>query len=481
MMLLMSNSVAGLGGALVAKTADRLRDLIDGGAYAPGERIPSVRSLATDWAISPSTVVHAYQRLVDEGTLMNLPRMGFRVLAKPQASRLARQPEGVGKPIKAVVADEQLRLLADAERLPWGHLATALPDPDLLPRAELQSWVRRCLREDPDCGLDYKFGAGELALRRQFARRFGLRGRRADPDEVVITNGCTEALMLTLRCLCAPGDVVAVESPTYFNHLRMLEHLRLRVVEIPVDPQEGLDPAVLDEACQRHEIKALISVPILQNPLGVTLSAERQRAILACCERHQVAVVEDIIYAGLGGEDERPPLFRDHDSSAKVVTCGSVSKTLVPGWRIGYVLAGGLRDKILEAKLVSSMGAPTLHQRALAGFLAANRAFQIQDRAATIYRERLSRGRALILQHFPKGTRCSDPSGGMALWIQVPQSVDVGVLYDRATAKGLCFAPGSVFGLHHRHPQHLRIATSRLDAAAAGAIADIGRMACQMS
>ena len=173
----------------MAKTADRLRDLIDDGAYAPGDRIPSVRSLAADWSISPSTVVHAYQRLVDEGTLLNLPRMGFRVLAKPAASRLATQPSGVGKPMKAVIGDEQIRLLADAERLPWGYLATALPDPELLPRAELQAWVRRCLRDDPDCGLDYTFGPGDVDLRRQFARRFGLRVAEQTPMRSLLPMG----------------------------------------------------------------------------------------------------------------------------------------------------------------------------------------------------------------------------------------------------------------------------------------------------
>ena len=473
----MSQRHAGHGGALASQVAQRLRGLIDTGSYTPGETVPSVRRLATDWDISPSTAVHAYQRLLDEGLLVNLPRIGYRVMAKPSDRRIDGHAGGTGKPTLAAVGDRQLSFLMDCERLRCGFLGTAHPDPSLLPREELQSWIRRCLREDPQCGLDYRIGPGDAGLRRQIARRYGLRGRQVPPDEVVITNGCTEALVLALRTLCAPGDVVAVESPTFFNHLRVLEHLRLRVVEIPIDARDGLDPSRLAETLHLHQVRVLLTVPVLHNPLGVGLSAARQRDILAVCGRFGVAVVEDVIYVGLGAATGRPPLFRDHPATIPVMTCGSVSKVLAPGWRIGWVLAGALHDRLIQAKIVCSLGSPELQQRALAGFLSTRADREVLVRAATVYRERLNRGRCLVLQHFPRGTRCSDPEGGMVLWIQLPDGISVDELYRQATAEGLCFAPGDIFGLHVRHATNLRICIARLDAEAQTAIARIGSLA----
>lgn len=465
------------GGPQAARTADRLRALIDGGSYAPGDAVPSVRTLATTWGVSPATVVQAYRRLVDEQVLTNLPRVGHRVLARPEDGRLSEAVRPPGGPTVASVGDAQIAFLRDCDRLPGGYLGTAHPDPALLPLAELQRWVRRRLRSDPACGLAYRIGPGDPGLRRQIARRYGMRGKRADPDEVIITNGCSEALVLALRTLCAPGDVVAVESPTFFNHLRILEHLRLRVIEIPIDARSGLDPEQVERAFRRHQVRALLTVPVLHNPLGVSLGAERQRAILAVCSRHGVGVVEDVIYVGLGAASQRPPLLRDHAAGVPVLTCGSVSKVLAPGWRIGWVLAGGLADRIVQAKVVSSLGSPTLQQEALAGFLAEHGEDGVLARAAAVYRERLRLGRSLVLRHFPVGTRCSDPEGGMVLWVELPEGIPVDLLYRQATAAGICFAPGYMFGIHEQHPRHLRLCVSRLHDEAQAAIARIGQLA----
>lgn len=465
------------GGSLAARTAERLRALIDAGGYVPGDAVPSVRGLAGTWSVSPATVVHAYRRLVDEGLLANLPRIGHRVLARPADGRLGASGQAAGAPTPASIGDAQIAFLRDCERLPGGYLGTAHPDPALLPQAELQGWVRRRLRADPACGLAYRIGPGDPGLRRQIARRYGMRGRRADADEVVIANGCSEALVLALRTLCAPGDVVAVESPTFFNHLRILEHLRLRVIEVPIDPRSGLDPGLLDRALQRHQVRALLTVPVLHNPLGVSQDAACQREILAVCARHGVAVVEDAIYVGLDAATGRPPLLRDHPAAVPVLTCGSASKVLAPGWRIGWVIAGRLAERIIEAKVVSSLGSPTLQQEALAGFLADGGERAVLARAAAAYRERLRQGRALVLRHFPRGTRCSEPSGGMVLWVELPEGIPLDLLYRQATAEGLCFAPGYIFGIHEQHPRNLRLCVSRLHPEAQAAIARIGALA----
>lgn len=482
---LRSRTMAGLrsghGGELAARTAQRLRDLIDGGSYAPGDAIPSVRALAGDWQVSPSTVVHAYQRLIDEGLLMNLPRVGYRIMARPLDGRLDHGAGRLGTPTEASVGDAQIAFLRDCERLPCGFLGTAHPDPELLPTADLQAWVRRRLREQPACGIDYRIGPGDPDLRRQIARRYGMRGSRATADEIVITNGCTEALVLALRTVCAPGDIVAVESPAFFNHLRILEHLRLRVLEIPIDPHGGLDPDRLAQALERHQVRALLSVPVLHNPLGVSLSGERQRAILGVCARYAVPVIEDVIYVGLAAATGRPPLYRDHASQVAVLTCGSASKVLAPGWRVGWILAGALAGRILHAKVVSSLGSPGLQQQALAGFLASGGERAVMGRAAHAYRERLRTGRALVMRHFPRGTRCSEPDGGMVLWVELPVGIDVDRLYRQATAAGICFAPGSIFGVHVQHQRHLRLCVSRLHDQARQAIARIGQLASALA
>lgn len=161
------------------------------------------------------------------------------------------------------------------------------------------------------------------------------------------------------------GDVVAIEQPAYFGTLLLLEDLGLKALQIPTDPAEGLLLASLDEAIQRHRPAAVLASPTVQNPLGASMPVTRKQELVALIERAGIPLIEDDVYGDLAGEGQRPPACKAFDQSGSVIYCSSLSKTLAPGWRIGWVAAGRYHTQVLQARMAGDWaGAPLLEAAA---------------------------------------------------------------------------------------------------------------------
>jgi DNA-binding transcriptional MocR family regulator len=301
------------------------------------------------------------------------------------------------------------------------------------------------------------------------------------PDGLAITCGCTEALSVTLQALTRRGDTIAIESPTYFGLLQVLEAQGLKALELPTDANEGLHIGSLEKALKSKPVTLCLLSSSFQNPLGTSMSEERKRAILALLTRHGIPLIEDDIYGDIHFGAERPRPFMAIDPSADVIYCSSFSKTIAPGYRVGWVASSRHIERILEAKFSLTLCNPTLPQAALADFLSSGGYDSHLRRIRRVFADSITRMTRAIEVSFPPETRVTRPEGGFVLWLELPAPCDGRVLFERALEKGVTIAPGDLFSASgsHRHCIRLSCGTPWSARIEAG-IATLGVLAREM-
>jgi len=466
---------------LYENLATRLRGQIRRGVLRPGERMPSLRGLGRQERVSVATAVEAYLQLEREGLVEARERSGYYVRAPTapvpatRAIRLqSRVPQTLRNPALLGVLDVLLR----EDLLP---LHVAIPALELLPSAAIASATIRAMRRAPQSALDYGTPQGSRELRVQIAKRYLRAGVDIDPDEIVITAGAMEAISLALRSVTRSGDVVLLETPTYYGLLQAVAALGLRVIEVPNHAGSGIDVACLRTLLARHAVRAAVLVPNFNNPVGSCSNDADKRAIVAACAAHGVVLIEDDLYGELAYSGERPAPLRRFDAGGSVITCGSFSKTLAPGLRIGWALGAQRTADIVRAKCFSTIATAMLPQLAIADYLARHDF----DRALRRLRRELAtnaqRWRAAILHHFPDGTRVSDPAGGMTLWLELADGIEGQALFEAALARGIGSLPGHLFSTRGDCRNHLRLGCGlRWSADIDAGLRELGRLATKL-
>jgi len=432
--------------------------LVEKGTLPPGSRAPSLRRLSRDRRASLSTALKAYQLLEDRGILEARPRSGYYVARRSIASldtpALSRPP---GMPTSVAISATVLNLVEYASDPRLAPLGCAVPSPELLAAGQLDRFLARAARVK---GLDYNIYTaprGDAALRHEICRRALRWGQGWSSDDVVITCGCTEALTLALKAVARPGDTIAIESPTYFGLLHALEALGLKALELPTDAEAGVDLAALAQALDRKSVTACLFASSFNNPLGCTMPDARKLELLRLLARHGVPLIEDDIYGDIYFGAERPKPFGALDPAADTIYCSSFSKTIAPGYRIGWLAAGRHMQAILQQKLASTLATPALTQAALADLLSCGGYDSHLRRIRRVFAENIDRMTRAIERNFPAGTRVSRPAGGFVLWVELPEPADTRVLFEKAVKRGICFAPGDVFSASDRYRHCLRL------------------------
>lgn len=426
--------------------AEEISELIRSGVLAPGERVPSVRQASRHYAISPSTVFQAYYLMEKQGLIVSRPRSGYFV--REQAQQFLNEPEMTqGHPETADIAVSELVFsvlgsLQNVDTVPFG---SAFPSPELFPLPRLARSMAKGLRELSPNAIITDMTAGDTALRRQIALRYRLAGVHLPPQELVITNGAMEALNLGFQCVTEPGDLVAIESPAFYASLQVLERLKLRAVEIPVHPREGIDLDKLADSLAKYPIKACWLMSHLQNPLGASLSTAKKQALYGLLKQHQVPLIEDDVYAELYFGAKPPVPVKHFDDEGLVIHCGSFSKCLAPGYRVGWVAGGRYAESISRLKLMTTISPSVPAQVAIADYLQHGG----YDRHLRKLRLALEFQQARMLsaaaRYFPADTRATRPAGGYFLWFEFPKPVDSLRLFQIALAQGISIAPGPIF------------------------------------
>jgi DNA-binding transcriptional MocR family regulator len=432
--------------------------LVEKGALRPGGRAPSLRRLSRDRRASVTTALKAYQLLEDRGILDARPRSGYYVARRPTASldtpALSQPPD---TPTSVAISATVLSLVEYASDPRLVPLGCAVPSPELLAAGQLDRFLARAARVK---GLDYNVYTaprGDAALRQEICRRALRWGQAWSPEDVVVTCGCTEALTLALKAVTRPGATVAIESPTYFGLLHVLEALGLKALELPTDAGAGVDLVALAHALAHKSVAACLFASSFNNPLGCTIPDARKLELLHLLTRHGVPLIEDDIYGDIYFGGERPKPFGALDPAADTIYCSSFSKTIAPGYRIGWLAAGRRMQAILQQKLASTLATPALTQAALADLLSCGGYDSHLRRVRRVFAENIDRMTRAIEQSFPAGTRVSRPAGGFVLWVELPQPADTRVLFEAAVKRGICFAPGDVFSASGRYRHCLRL------------------------
>jgi DNA-binding transcriptional MocR family regulator len=428
------------------KFADEIAELIRTGVLGPGEKVPSVRHASRTYGVSPSTVFQAYYLLEDRGLIQARARSGYFV--REHAKRPLHEPGLTAHAAQTTEVDVSelvfsvLASLKDPHTVPFG---SAFPSPDLFPLPRLAKSMAHALRRLSPHEIIADMTAGNADLRRQIALRYMVSGVMLPMEELVISNGAMEALNLCLQCVTQPGDLVAIESPTFYACLQVLERLQLKAVEIPVHPREGIDLGALSDSLKQLPIKACWFMSSLQNPLGASMSEEKKQALYELLVEHQVPLIEDDVYAELYFGSHPPKPVKSFDREGLVMHCSSFSKSLAPGYRIGWVAGGRYAEQIARLKLMTTISPSVPAQAALADYLQHGG----YDRHLRKLRHGLEMQQSAMLasaaRHFPASTRVTRPAGGYFLWFEFPERLDSLQLLSLALAQGISLAPGPIF------------------------------------
>ncbi|KTA74926.1 PLP-dependent aminotransferase family protein [Aeromonas salmonicida] len=445
--------------SLYRQLADRLQHQIDTGIWQPGERIPSIRQSCKTHGLSPMTVLQAYQLLESQGRILARPQSGYYVKAAP--SRLQHYaPQQTHYSGSVDINDLVFEVLQASKSRELVPLGMSVADPTLFPHPQLGRALASCMRKLDPFSTVADLPPGNEALRRAIAQRYASDGLAVDPQEIIITTGAMEALSLSLQVLTEPGDWVVVETPTFYGALQAIERLKLKAVEIPVIPGVGIDLAQLSEALAQRPIKACWLMGNVQHPLGHTMPDEHKRELMLLLNTHDVALVEDDVYAEVYFGRERPRPIKYWDTRGQSLLCSSFSKCLAPGFRVGWVVAGPHAERIQRLQLMSTLSTNVPSQLALAEMLRQGGVDAHFRRLRHTLAQRQQQMRAALLRLFPDEVRISAPDGGYFLWLEFDPRLDSRALHARALTCGFSLAPGALFSSQGQYNHCLRLNSS---------------------
>ena len=443
---------------LYEQMAGKIHQLIERGTLRPGDRVPSVRKLSEQHDVSIATVLQAYMLLEDKGLIEARPQSGYYV--RPRFRELLAEPAKTEPPATACCVNicnlvtRILHAFDDPNVVPLG---AGIASPELFPSEKLHRVLASVARQHGGSVNRYEKPAGTLEFRRQIARRSLDWGCALNADDIVGTIGCMEAINLSLRAVAKPGDSIAVESPTFFGVLQIIESLGMKAVEVGTYPRQGMCLDELAAALRRHKIAAVILTPNFHNPLGALMPDEKKKAVVEMLAKKEIPLIEDDIYGDLQHEGPRPRAAKAFDKNGLVLLCGSVSKTLAPGFRVGWCVPGRFKERVELLKFANTCSSPLLPQLAIAEFLQ-NGGYDHHLRSIRkSYAQQVRLMHEAIAKYFPEGTKVTQPKGGFLLWVELPKGVNTLDLFEKAAEQKVSIAPGPLFSPKLSYKNFLRI------------------------
>lgn len=471
------------GRPLYVQIGGELERQIRTGTLRVGEKLPSIRALKRGWQVSTSTALQAYFWLENRGLIEARLRSGFYV--RVPFSDLAPEPsfEPQRSVPRDVGLDPRLGLLLQLRAASGAlQLGAAVPSSDFYPVRKLNQTIRRIIRENPTHSCSYEFPPGHAELRRQIAKHASRQIGKSSWEEIIVTVGAMEGLTLCLRAVAKAGDVIAVESPTFFGILQLIQSLGMKPLEIPTDPRSGMDLNALEYAMRRQRVRACIVIGNCHNPLGYVLSDSAKKDFAELSKRYTVPIVEDDLFGDVAFAEPRPHTIKYYDHEGYVLLVSSFSKVLGPGYRVGWVQAGRWQSTVEQLQFINTVATPSLPQHVIAAFLQSGGYERHLRRVRILLADRLRMASRAIARYFPPETRVTRPGGGFLLWVQLPKSVDAITLFEKALQQKIGVVPGPMFSRTGQFDNCLRLSfgipwSQRLEEAVAvlGSIA--GRLA----
>ncbi|SAK79590.1 aminotransferase-like domain-containing protein [Caballeronia ptereochthonis] len=436
---------------LYEKLADDIERSIRQGVYRHGERLPSVRQTSQQHRISVTTAIRAYLLLESRGLVTSKPQSGYFVNFHGDAGERKvlelrpSRPIPISSPVDVSrLVLSTLRSIGVDDAVPLG---SPYPDPSLFPFERINRYAYDAGRGKAQWGVTDALPPGNAKLVRQIARRYLENGMAVDPNEIIITVGATEAINLCLQAVARPGDVIAVESPTFYAMLHAIERMGMKAIEVSTHPEYGIDIEALAAIVKSQTVTACMVMPNFQNPLGFQMPDERKRELVQFLTAQDIPVIENGVYNELHFDRAHPSTLKSFDTKGLVLHCSSFSKSLTSAYRIGWALPGRYRDRVEKLKFLNTLTSPSIPQLAIAEFLERDGYEHHLRRVRKAYAQQANLMKAIVSRFFPEGTRISNPTGGYVLWIELPSSVDAMRLYKLALDQGITIGPGYMFSI----------------------------------
>ncbi|MFT5399600.1 MAG: DNA-binding transcriptional MocR family regulator [Planctomycetota bacterium] len=434
-----------------------ITELIEKGDLKPGDKAPSLRKLSKQLGVSIATITQAYVNLEDQGILNAKPQSGFFINALNKINDIPKSASTPRQARRVRFGDLFEEIFNNANNPRITSFGTASPSMAFMPVKSLTRATRSIISRHPQRSMEYIFPPGDRKLREQIALQYNQNYTRVTADDVIITSGATEALSISLRTVAKRGDIIAVESPTYFAVLRMIEKMGMLAVEIETDPVTGLNLDALEEAFDTMDIKAVLASPNFNNPLGCLMPEDKKRELVNLLAERDIPLIEDDVYGDLYFGEKPPRPAKSYDLNDIVLSCSSFSKTLAPGYRIGWVLAGRYQKEFKEFKQAWSSATSSINQLAVAEFLSSGQYDRHLVRLRMTMREQVEKGRYMIAKCFPKETCISNPQGGNVLWVEMPKGCNCIDIFNRALEHNIGVTPGILFSATRGFKNYIRI------------------------
>lgn len=440
---------------LYQKIASTMAQQIKAGIWKMGEKLPSLRTISLENGVSLNTAIQAYFELENEGFIMSRPKSGYIVNYKP----LSLSPPATTQPVIKSVGKEDEDLIAEVYRsiedMSITRFSLGVPEDALLPIAKLNKELVRAMRSLPGSGNRYENPQGNMRLRKNIARfAYSWNGTLATED-IITTTGVTNSTSLALSAITQKGDTIAVESPIYFGILQLATSLGLRVLELPTNPVTGIDPDALRKVLP--QIKACLLVSNFSNPIGSCMPDEHKKAVVSMLAEYDIPLIEDDLYGDVFFGNSRPKPCKAFDERGLVLWCGSVSKTLAPGYRVGWIAPGRFKEELIRQKHIHLISTAPLNQEAVANFMENDRyENHLRKLRHELHTNSLHFMRS-IMEYFPDDTKIITPQGGFMMWMELNKKIDTEKLYYRAMQQKISIAPGRMFTLQDQYRNCMRL------------------------
>lgn len=443
---------------LYLQFADRIEKQIKSGLFNVGDKLPSIREVCAETGYSMSTVSKAYYEMESRSLIESRPQSGYYV--SNISSRTIAEPS----PSSPIISSANIER-EDLIDLVYGSmmdknvtmLSLGFPSNELLPITKLNKGMIQAVRQSPNSGTCYDEVQGNLNLRKEIARWSFTWGGTLTEDDVITTSGCIGAISHCLMTLTKPGDTIITESPVYFGILQLAKSLGLYIMELPTNMTTGIELDALKKALATKKITLCLLISNFSNPSGSMMPVEHKKEVVRLMEHYNIPLIEDDIYGDMYFGTSRPTNCKTYDESGIVLCCNSVSKSLAPGYRVGWVSPGKFKKEILHTKLYHTVSSTTITHEVVADFLKNGRYENHLRKIRQILHHNSINYINTILESFPPGTKVSQPQGGFFLWLELDKKIDTAVFYHLAMKHNISIAPGRIFSFQDQFSNCMRL------------------------
>lgn len=439
---------------LYLKVAKDIEKQISSGKLTVGEKLPSVRTQAQSLGTSVNTIIMAYNHLMDRGVIYSKEKYGFFVSQDPQVKRPQFSP-GLQKISELKVVDEVQWTLDSLATPGIINLSGAIPDPELLPTKSIARSVRKYSQRIDE----YAHPQGMMELRSALAKRISQIAPRTKigAEHILVTNGALEAIYIALKTLLKPGDVIAIENPTYYMYFKVIQSLNLKVVQISSHPETGLCPQALSDALLREPIKLILCQPNFANPTGALMPQKHRSEIARLCHHHNVILVQDDINGELAYDGRKHPALLNEDYDIDAIYISSFSKTFSPGVRLGHLASFNHSELFKQTKSMLTVGAEVPFQLAMADYLTHGNPERWLKKVRPVLAARFHDYKQFMASFFPRHTAHTCPQGGFVTWVELPRECDSRQIFKSALEQNLSVSPGTIFSADQSFQNFIRL------------------------